>query len=462
MKHNAALAFLGLGAAWVVIFRQGAWVHDFWPMFAAVYFVIAGADVIVALTEVARRAAQWRPGPAWARAITLSVATGLILLQGASGIAGTHYRTRFADPAPKEGEDYRRRHAVVARWIHTQTTPDDQIAVHDEMLTAKFQFAFYLDRRFRRIKVTERTKVLKNVARSAMAVVDLRSAPQLAIPALQTDAMSQHPVTVIEDFLVIDLRETVSTPDVTWLRLKSEPADLMHRWLVSHVYPPQTLVRDPWLEAEMLLATGHESQAESRREGAPPPETLRQHAAAHNLAVQLNETPAEIASWLAPLGTVLDPQLRYGGKLSLHGYRIHSMHRDGEVVEAVFEVRRDPGAGWRPFLNRLSRPLNEEGPEAKMPMNARTLSAEGTWKKGRLIVVRVYSGLNAWRDRVRYELGFWRPAPPSKKALKGARPKAPSQHLRVGKEKAGIIERLDWQGRTPVPLPLRWIPYLAP
>ena len=462
MKHNAALAFLGLGVAWVVIFRQGAWVHDFWPMFAAVYFVIAGADVIVALAALAQRAAQWRPGPQWAKHITAAVATGLIVLQGAAGIAGTHYRTRFADPAPKEGEDYRRRHAVVARWINEQTTPDDQIAVHDQMLTAKFQFAFYLDRRFRRLKVTESTTTLKGAARSAMAVVDLRSMPQLAIPGLQTNALSQHPVTVIEDFLVVDLRETVSTPELSWLRLVSQPADLWHRWLVSHVYPPQTLVVDHWLEAEMLLATGHENEAERRREQAPPPETVRQHAAAHNLALQLGDTPPAVDTWLTEVGTALDPPLKYGGKLLLHGYKIRPVHRDGEVIEAVFEVLHDPGSGWRPFLNRMSRPLNEDGPEAKMPMTARVLSAESTWKKGKLLVVRVYSGLNAWRDRVRYELGFWRPAPKSKKPTKAKRKDAPSQHLRVGKEKAGVIKRFDWKGRSPVPLPLRWIPYLSP
>ena len=457
-KHHAAIAFLALGAAWVVIFKQGAWVHDFWPMFAALYFVIAGSDVVVALGELAQGAIRWRPGPRWARAGSLAIVIGLIALQTTSGIAASMYRARFADPAPKEGEDYRHRHAVVARWIHEKTDPTEEVAVHEEMLTAKFQFAFYLDRRFKRLKVRDTTKTLKAAGRAAMAVIDLRNAPQAAISALQINSAGQHPVTIIEDFMVVDLRKRVSEPELQWFKIAREESDLMHRWLVSRVYPPYHLVRAPWLEAELLVALGQEDLASARRMLAGEPETLREHAARYNVAKQLSEEVSPPSDWLGDLGVTLDPPLSYGKKLKLHGYVLTPMHRDGEVLEALFEVSAKPGGDWRPFLNRLSRPIGEEGPEAKMPMSARVLSAEATWKKGRLLVVRAYSGLNAWRDRVHYELGFWRPG---KRRGRHAKP-GPSQHLKVGKAKAGIIDRSEWQGRTPMPLPLRWIPYLSP
>lgn len=210
----------------------------------------------------------------------------------------------------------------------------------------------------------------------------------------------------------------------------------------------------------MLLATGHVDDAQRRRASADPPQTVRQHAVAHNLAVHLGEAPPKVSSWLKDLGTVLDPPIGYGGRLKLHGYQSHSIHRHGELIEAVFEVVRAPGSDWRPFFNRFSRPLDEDGPEAKMPMKARVLGAEATWKKGRLLVVRIYSELNPWRGSVRYELGFWRPTPRTKATHKAG--PTPRQHLKVGKANAARIEHFDWRGRTSVPLPLRWIPYLAP
>ena len=87
-----------------------------------------------------------------------------------------------------------------------------------------------------------------------------------------------------------------------------------------------------------------------------------------------------------------------------------------------------------------------------MPMHPRVLSATKRWKKGRLVVMRTYSGLNAWRDRVRYEIGFWRPARKHKKG---------SVNLMVDDQRWSIIDRAGWQARSPVPWHLRWIPYLS-
>ena len=187
------------------------------------------------------RAASWRPGPRWGRPVFVGVATILILSQSAAGLAGTHYRTRFADPDPMEGEDYRQRHAAVARWLNQHTTPDDLIAIDDKMLVAKFQFGFYLDRRYRRIHLRGHTRTLKAQNKEAMAVVDLRSAPQEIISALQINAVKSHPVTVLEDFLIVDFREKIETPQVAWFTLEAQPMTWTHRWLTSHVYPPQRL-----------------------------------------------------------------------------------------------------------------------------------------------------------------------------------------------------------------------------
>ena len=43
-----------------------------------------------------------------------------------------------------------------------------------------------------------------------MAVVDLRNTPPSAIAPLQVNSLGQHPVTVIEDFLIVDSRASVS------------------------------------------------------------------------------------------------------------------------------------------------------------------------------------------------------------------------------------------------------------
>ena len=94
------------------------------------------------------------------------------------------------------------------------------------------------------------------------------------------------------------------------------------------------------------------------------------------------------------------------------------------------------------------------------------------------MVVRAYSGLNPHQDRVRYQLGFWRPgkkrAEPKGSKKKGKankkkgkaskkKRKPPNKHLMVGSERGGWIDRSSWHGgRTPTPWPLRWLPYITP
>jgi hypothetical protein len=405
------------------------------------------------------------------------VAAILIVTQGATGLAGTVDRVRIADPNSKEGEDFRHRHAVVARWIREHTDPADEVAVDSVMLKAKFQLAFYLERKRRKLRLRESTKTLSVGPRTAMAVVDLRRAPHLAARRLQVEAVRKHPVTVIEDFLIVDLRRKVDAPDVTWWRLEARPASWAHRWLVSTIYSPHELIRDPWLEAELLRSTGHESAALERRKTAPTPETVRQHVAQHNLARLANESPAPVASWLSVAGTVLDEPVSHGGKLSLLGYAIRSIHRKGEVVEAVFRIDAAPGRGWRPFFNRHGKRVGKEEREGKAPMVARVLAPGDPWKKGDLVVVRAYSGLNPYQDRVRYQLGFWRPgkkrAEPKaskkkgkdskKKGKKGKKArKPPNKHLMVGSERGVWIDRSSWKGRALAPWPLRWLPHITP
>jgi hypothetical protein len=344
---------------------------------------------------------------------------------------------------------------VVARWIRDQTEPADVIAVHHVMLKAKFQLAFYLERKPRKLKLKETSHTLSVGRKTAMAVIDLRRAPHGAIGALQVTAVRKHPVTIIEDFLVVDLRREVEAPDVTWFRLVDDEASWLHTWLVSAIYPPQTLRRDPWLEADLLRGAGFEAAALARRQGAEPPTTLRQHAAAHNLARLAGHPPPPVQSWLGAMGTVLETPVSHGGKMSLLGYTLRPVHRNGEVVHAVFRMDADLGAGWRPFFNRHSRPIGDDGPEAKMPMVSRVVSASSAWTKGDLVVTRTYSGLNPLRDRVRYQIGFWRPG---KKGNK----KRPNEQLKVGTARGSWIDRVAWQSRAPAPWPLSWLPYVTP
>ena len=290
-KHSVALAFLVLGFAWVAIFKHGAWVHDFWPMFTGVYVVVAGADLVVDLTNLAARAGRhWPRGP-WSQRLAAGVAAGLIVTQGAAGLAGTSHRVRFADPNPKEGEDFRHRHAVMARWVNENTSEDDEIALDHPIFKASFQLGFYLDRKRRKIRIKESTRKLRVRTRTAMVVIDLRRAPQAASHALLNEAVGTYPVTLLDDFLIIDRRRKTKTPEVSCWRLVDEPASWLHTWLVSAIYPPQSLVRDLWMEADLLRVTGHSDLALDRRQEAPPPATARQHVAAHNLALLAKEHP---------------------------------------------------------------------------------------------------------------------------------------------------------------------------
>lgn len=448
-RHAVALVFLAVGLIWVVVFRQGARIHEYWPFYAAVYFVIAGADL-------AGRLWSWliavTPGP-WGRRAAGVLVVALIALQGGAGLAGVMSHHRRPDRNNFESDDYRYRQVVLGRWIAEHTEPADRVAFHDAIIgNTKFQLGFYSARNRSSHKIDGRRRSFRP-PRRALAVIDLRRAPQISLRPILEDWARHHPITVLEDFAIADLRRRVDAPEVTWLTRRERLPTPLFVWLESSVYRPGELARDPVLEAELLRALGQDELALQRYATAEAmPGDLRHRVADHNLA-RLAGLDPDPTAWLAA-DTGLPPDregpIPFGDALELVGLRGVTPGRTRYVLEAVFRVLEPPGPGWRPFADRLSRHVAEPDDERKRPLGVRALPPSGRWRAGDLAYVRIFVSLHQDHDSFELLFGFWRP-------VRDKRGK--KEHLVVGSER-GLRVPLD--GVEPLPAWPAWMSWLDP
>lgn len=429
-RHAVGLAFFAVGAIWALTFKQGARIHEYWPFYAAVYFVIAAADIVDRVT--ARLLALERGSTGRAMAVVFVV--GAVLLQTTAGLAGIAQKHRHPDANNFESDGYRARHTVLGRWLAEHTEPDDRIAFQDEVAgAAKFQMGFYT-RRNRTLHRIDGRRTRFRPPQRALAVIDLRRVPQTVQGPILADWLGRHPVTVVDDFAIADLRRKVETPEIAWWTSRERPPSLLHQWLVSTAYRPSELVRDPVMEADLLRAFGYVDEAVSRYGAAEQmPGDLRHHVSDHNLARSVGLDP-DPTPWLAELTGLpegRDEPIGFGDALELLGLRSSTTGRYGVALECVYRVLEAPGDGWRPFADRFSTPFGDGERERKRPLGVRVFPSSDRWSVGDLVFVRLYVPLHAGHEGLAVQFGFWRPAP-------GGR--GHKQHLDVGRERGLRVE----------------------
>lgn len=488
LRHGVAWVSLATGAIWVYVFRQGATIHEYWPFFAAPYFVIAGADVVERGAGLLRRAlGTWLRPPAAARA-TAAVALLLVLAQATAGLAGISKRHRQPDTNNMMADGaWRHRHAVLGTWLSDHTAPDDRIAFHDDVLKAKFQLGFYCDRRRSWHKIRSSDRRFTVSARHALAVADLRALPAQSSDAVVTDLVSRYPVTVVDDFLIARTRPEKGdkTPkaqqkrdrktekkrkaesqheSVRWWRSEPREPGLLFGWLESVVYQPSELVRDPLLEAWLLLYTGHTDAAVTRYAAVDTmPDDFRHRVADHNLARAAGLTPPDPATWL---GTAADAARqheathkdadgpRLGDAATVLGWTLREQFRFGQVFEAVLRVDEPPGKGWRPFFDRYGTETKTADPRRpKRSLKPRVHPDPHDWRAGDLVWVRTFVPLHPWHEDVSIRFGFWR----HPKRAKGKPAKKGNDHLKVGHADGLSMPLLDARPQARWPWYLRWM-----
>ncbi len=428
-RHAVGLAFLSVGAIWAITFKQGARIHEYWPFYAAIYFVMAAADIVDRVTRRLLAA-----GPAGVgRTLAIGFVVGAVLLQASAGLAGIMKKHRHPDANNFESDGYRARHAVLGRWLAANTDPEDRIAFQDEIAgTAKFQMGFYT-RRNRTLHRIDSRRTRFRPPQRALAVIDLRRVPQTVQGQLLDDWLARYPVTVVDEFAVADLRRRVETPEVSWWTSRERLPSLWHQWLESSVYRPSELVRDHVMEAAMLRAAGHTADAVARYgEAGTMPADLRHHVSDYNLARSAGLTP-DPAPWLAEQTGLPEGEtapIQFGDALELRGLRSSTSGRYRVVLECIYAVVAPPGDDWRPFADRFSTPFGDEE-ERKRPLGVRVFPGSDRWRVGDLVYVRIHVPLHPEHEGLAVRFGFWRP---------GSGGKSRKEHLDVGRERGLRVE----------------------
>ena len=193
-RHRFAWVFGATGLVWVGMFRQGAWVHEYWAFYLAPLCVVAGAEVVARVDAHATRV-HGRVGAVLAVSI-------ILVAQTASGVAGTLNRATLPDSNLLEGEDWRHREVILAEWLAERTEPHELVGLHDVILKTTFQVGYHLNRGWRKTRVTGRARTMPIPKRTTLSVVDLRVVPQGVQTRVIKDALRRFRVSVLDDYLI--------------------------------------------------------------------------------------------------------------------------------------------------------------------------------------------------------------------------------------------------------------------
>ena len=435
-RHRFAWVFGATGLLWVGMFRQGAWVHEYWAFYLAPFCVVAGAEVVARVDAYAARA-HGRVGAVLAVSI-------LLVAQTASGVGGTLNRATLPDSNLLEGEHWRHREVILSKWLAERTEPHEQVGLHDVILKTKFQVGYHLNRGWRKTRVTGRARTMPVPKRTTLSVVDLRVVPQGVQTRVIKDALRRFRVSVLDDYLIAHVTQPAikGDPRLSCARVERQAPSLSQWWFGSMAYDPAEVVPDPYCEARLLLQAGYEALAIERLRNAPPPQTLRQQVTAHNISRRstplegLDDEPALPSSWTDEMTQLVQTEhagVRFGGRLELVGSRQTRHFAKGYGVELVLRVRGALKEDWRPYIDRLSKvSADTEGAPKKTDLVARAFPSLASLKPGDFVYVRAFAGLHRRHTWHRLKAGFW--MPPDKRAGKKAPKGTPNRHLEVGDE----------------------------
>jgi hypothetical protein len=182
-KHSFLGVLLLFGLPQVVVFRQGAWVHEYWLIFLVPFVSISAA---VAVAEIGR---TWLRGRK-ALIMALVVSVWALYALAAIGQLQTFYQ-------PRDQAETR-----LARDLHDHTALDEGIMLGFEV--AQPYFDYYLDRRLDAATDLESFQRLLAGGRYRFCVL---RAPRTVDERWVQALMRNYPARAFEDYVIFDLKE---------------------------------------------------------------------------------------------------------------------------------------------------------------------------------------------------------------------------------------------------------------
>ena len=270
-RDLATLTFLLVNLLYYYLFPEGSAVHLYRVFFYAGFFLLAAADLAIAVGHAARRVV----GRAWVQPLaTAAVVLAYLVaevphawanLLESREVMGTHGEARYNPEREK---------TLFAQEVHQRTTQADRVIIDYRHLGARKEFWYYIDRSFDELSwLAELKRYDKTLPRSVLMLDFQQLDP--SEQKIFAELVAQHPVTFFNRFTMIDLRS--SQPGITSYRFVDGKMTPSYRFWVSHKYPPLGLEPEVYLPGVCAALDA----------GAPPPALLVLPAAAASPSQQL-------------------------------------------------------------------------------------------------------------------------------------------------------------------------------
>jgi 4-amino-4-deoxy-L-arabinose transferase-like glycosyltransferase len=250
-RDLAPLTFLYVNTLYIYMFAEGSSVHLYRVFFYSGFFALAVADLATDAYWATHR--LFRKAPAW---LPAAVAGALVAVYFVAEVPhawknllesrvlmGTHGEAHYNPEQQK---------LRFAAEVHARTTKDERVIIHYPHLGARKEFWYYIDRNYDEIQSLQ--ELDKHKATLARSVLILDEKMLSAADRLVFDRLIQaHPVTFFDNFTMIDLRS--DKPGAQSFTFVPGRMSFAYRWLISHKYPPLSLVRRAYLPGECEALT---------------------------------------------------------------------------------------------------------------------------------------------------------------------------------------------------------------
>lgn len=347
------------GGGWMLLFSQGAYIHEYWCFYLTPFLVGATAWSFRAVWRGLRRIRPWLGGA--------GLTVLLVAFAGLGGARILEYQQNPSDVA-REAPEYRFRFGAVAEWVAARTEPDDRILLQNDF-PLRFQTGFYLDRPVSRARLEKGFRGLHGRNEARYLLLDRQRLPQSERTDILRTLAADYPVTFLDRFCVVDLAaEAGKATGIKALRIALHPPSALWSWFVSLVYPPYTI--EPSDADAFMWALTLGRDAEARRLAArvavpqdPPPEepyarqrwladAIAYHNAQRLLGRDTTDAFGRVASAVRTVG-----EMRIGDRATVIGVDTHPYQGGRLGVALVLRAERDGDTYLRPWMHR--RPLQD-------------------------------------------------------------------------------------------------------
>jgi hypothetical protein len=389
------------GVVHFVLFKQGAYVHIFWPHPFAPYFALAVGAIAASVREglvwiaprLPRRLAPLARHAALAALVMVGVPVLFILRDGLSLMRlSRESGGRFAE-ANLESEIDK---AIALRWFLARIPGTAGVAFHPS-----FPNLWNLMWEARPREIWSDQAVSAPPAPGARAyVLDSRSASPADLHAM----VSRFHVYAVGPFWFVDRSEPPAPID--GYSLDEREPNWMERWSQGDVEPVRSVRADPWITWEWRTSLGQVA-----RVPGVAPSTTDDLRIAHNAAVAAGD-----ASTAAALESTLRSRLNlpltasYANGTELLG-AIHGRGAQHEITFYFLSGRFDRDAHFAVIARVVAPPVLSTLPvdPASLDLARSPVLPTSLWRPGHIYAIRV-----VYRKRPGTELltGAWSPGPP--------------------------------------------------